>query len=466
MKPEELPAGVTMAELLQLAMNSSSHAVAEATAHHMPAQLESDVVRRLLVTAATRRHHGAVQHLTHLAVVAQQLDAATIASTLQELVAAASHQTSQSERLLSIKRLCELDAAAQLGSDAVAQLLLVALQARAGVRCINSLISLAAAAQMSSSQLAELLQAAARHHRLYEPTTSTCVLCSLPAAKEMSSEQVAAVLLTALQHRSTACARVVSEHIPAVARLTGDMLVPLMLADNGQGFAERLLTRSEQLVMVLHAAVQHASARCLNKVCWHRLPAAQALSSVQVVELLNAAVDDDEADCLCELCSVVAGVELASDQVVAVVKVAIAKHRPECLEHLCRLQAVCNLSSGTVVGLLQFSARCGSAACLEVLCGLPAAEILGSADVLDAMVAATQAEDDLGRTNCMLHLCLLRAASCLNSMQLEQLLAKAVGIDSEGCTELLRQLAAAAAELGGAAIARLVSAAEKQGAGG
>jgi hypothetical protein len=239
MQPEQLPAGVTMAELLQLAMNSSSHAVAEAAADHLPAQLEPEAVRRLLVTAATRRHDGAVQHLAALAVVAQQLDTATIVSTLQELVAAASQQTHQSERLLCIERVCALPAAAQLGSDAVAQLLLVALEARADVQCIHSLSSLAAAVQLSSNQLTELLQAAAQFRK------KKCAreLCNLPAAEEMSSEQVAAVLLTALQHGSRKCALAMLDHIPAVARLTGDMLVPLMLADTevSTGCMERLL---------------------------------------------------------------------------------------------------------------------------------------------------------------------------------------------------------------------------------
>jgi hypothetical protein len=351
-QPEQLPAGVTLAELLQLAMNSSSHAVAAAAAQHVPAQLEPEAVRWLLVTAATRRHDMAVQHL-----------------------------------------------------------------------------------------------------------------CSLPAAKEMSSEQVAAVLLTALQHGSTACALIVIEDIPAVALLTADMKVPLLLADEGQGCAKRLLTSSEQLVEVLQAAVQHGSVGCIYCIRMHPLPAAQALSNVQVVELLNAAVNDDKPDCLFELCGLVGGVELASKQVLPAVKVAITNQRAGCLEHLCRLRAVHDLSRVLVAGLLQFSARCGSAACLQLLCRLPAAECLDSTDVWEAMVAATQAEDDLGKTDCMLHLCLLPAASCLTSMQLEQLLAKAVGIGSVGCTELLCQLAAAAG-LGGAAIARLVLAAEKQGAGG
>jgi hypothetical protein len=281
MQPEQLPAGVTMAELLQLAMNSSSHAVAEAAAYYVPAQLEPAVVRGLLVTAATRQHVSAVHIMTLLEVVKQHADAPTLHRALQELIAPhsvhflwqsvrvslweymaqASNLRSNDQRVLCIMAVCALPAAAQLGSDVVMQLLLVALQAQADDQCICSLRRVTAAAQINSIQLTEILQAAVQLRRV----ECTRMLCSLPAAEEMSSEQVAAVLLTALQQDSTACAHAILKQFPSVVHLKADMLAPLLLAAAG-----------------------HRNTTCMERLC--SLPGRDGIGPAAVVSLLQAAV--------------------------------------------------------------------------------------------------------------------------------------------------------------------------------
>jgi hypothetical protein len=199
MQHKQLPEGVTIAALLQLAMNGSSHATAETAVHYnMPAQLEPAVVRQLLVTAATRQHDSAVQKMASLEVVKQHVDAPALHRTLQELLVRQrapvrwhlifGHVSNVSQlrntSQLSIEAVCALPAAAQLGSDAVAQLLLVSLQEHAADQCFHSFSTLTAAAQINSTQLTEILQAAVQFRRL----ECTRMLSGLPAAEEMTSE--------------------------------------------------------------------------------------------------------------------------------------------------------------------------------------------------------------------------------------------------------------------------------------
>jgi hypothetical protein len=83
---KEAPAGAAVADLLQLAMNSSSHTAAEAAAHHIPAELKPEVARKLLTTVALRKHVSAVQHMAGLAVMQQHVDATALQCCLQQLI--------------------------------------------------------------------------------------------------------------------------------------------------------------------------------------------------------------------------------------------------------------------------------------------------------------------------------------------------------------------------------------------
>jgi hypothetical protein len=598
----QLPAG-ELAALLQLAMNGSSHETAQAAAHYISAQLEPEVVRGLLVTAATRQHGSAVLIMTHREVVKQHVDAPTLQRALQELIVPQHgpvlwqfmpgflglREPISQARLLCINAACALPAAAQLGSDAVTQLLLVALQANADDQCIQSLRMLTAASQINSDQLIEVLQAAVH----FRSVQCTRMLCSLPAAQWSSSEQVAAVLLTALQQDSSKCAHAILQHLPASLRLAYDMLAPLLLAVVQAGAYDcfKLLTQapamasitnedamqllrgvfqapswqyrsldaalivvdvyrlatprlnsaqltellvaaasielrgsgmendeddddydedddgddddddendgggddggdddrvesyeaavtvlcagcadlkdgkrlsSEQWFAVLLTAAQHANDSCIRCIRMRPVLATQlhsTLSSEQVAQLLDAAVENDSADCLFHLCLLVVEVELTCDQVVPALMVAVENDQIECLVQLCKLQAVCDLNRGSVAWLLYRSARYGSADCLELLCWLPAAEQLSTTDVVDCMTAAAQLESAIDSADCMRHLCVLPAARGLSRVQVTMVMEAAAESGSEGCTELLRQLSAAG-ELGG--IALLLWAAEQE----
>jgi hypothetical protein len=91
------------ADLLQLALNCSSTTTAAvvgylpitaaSVASSLPELLEPDVARRLLVTAATRRHVAAVQQMTHqqLGYMKQHVDAATLEAVLIQLMPCVAH---------------------------------------------------------------------------------------------------------------------------------------------------------------------------------------------------------------------------------------------------------------------------------------------------------------------------------------------------------------------------------------
>jgi hypothetical protein len=76
-KDTPLPAD-DAADLLQLALNCTSHAPATAAVDRLPSQLEPDSARRLAVTAAARGHRVfAGVDLKKLPAVCQHIDAAT-----------------------------------------------------------------------------------------------------------------------------------------------------------------------------------------------------------------------------------------------------------------------------------------------------------------------------------------------------------------------------------------------------
>jgi hypothetical protein len=102
--------------VLQLAMNCRKSSTAAAAARRMPELLEPDVPRRLLVTAARRQHTAAMCRMVPLHAMLQHLDAATLEAMLRQLLR---HDA-------RIRTLCQLPVAAELSTDTVTQLLLVA----------------------------------------------------------------------------------------------------------------------------------------------------------------------------------------------------------------------------------------------------------------------------------------------------------------------------------------------------
>jgi hypothetical protein len=139
----------------------------------MPELLEPDVARRLLVTAATRQHTEAVQHMVQLAYLQQNIDAATLEAML---VALLKHNACRSA-------LVQLPAADQLGSEAVIRLLQAAMQHADNPQLLLYLINgLPAAQRLSSEHGFQLLQAAVQHGNIWTAPYN------LPAAQQLSNE--------------------------------------------------------------------------------------------------------------------------------------------------------------------------------------------------------------------------------------------------------------------------------------
>jgi hypothetical protein len=242
---EEAPAGAAVAGLLQLAMNNSIHAAAEAAAYHIPAQLQLEVVHKLLTTAALRQHVSAVQHMAGLAVMRQHADAAALQSCLQELLAplsllyggsiwhdyfpysngtAPQHKYNQLQRSVCVRAACTMPAAALLGTDAVLQLLLAAVPARAHMKVISKLCRLPAARQLSSDQALQILDVAIK----LQWTSCTFALCSwLPAANHLEAHLLAQLFRTAVDFHSKHCVELLCR-LPGARQISSDVLLQLL----------------------------------------------------------------------------------------------------------------------------------------------------------------------------------------------------------------------------------------------
>jgi hypothetical protein len=340
--PDEAPAGAAVAGLLQLAMNSSSNTAAQAAAYHIPAQLEPAVARKLLTTAALRQHVSAVQHMAGLAVVQQHIDATALQSCLQELLAPSSLQDAHSawrnylwastvasqykeeriQRSICVHAACAMPAAALLGTDAVTQLLLASMQARAHMKVISRLCGLPAARQLSSDQAVQILDLAIK----MEWTSCTAMLCSwLPPAQQLDANVLVQLMRTALCYHSKSCVALLC-HLPRAQQISSDMLMQLLMAalehDSGcirvllalpaaagisrQHAKELLLLAYEQHVPI-HQPWPYCAARHLAE-----LPAVQQFGTNEVLQLMLAATTHRLSYGFTQLCKLPAAQQLSS----------------------------------------------------------------------------------------------------------------------------------------------------------
>jgi hypothetical protein len=232
--------------LLQLAVNCSDPDTAaaaaaripvtvEAAARRLPALLQPEVARKLLITAATRQHIAALQHLATLAVMREHMDAATLEDVLRQLLKGFDH-----ERFDCFGILCKAPEAAQLNSEAVQLLLLTAVH---------------------ESSCAAVLW-----------------LCRLPAARQLSSGQVECLIQTCIE-KCTAFDRIAAFTDPSIsARFVehlGELPGGMQLSSNA-------------LVRLLHAAIRDGDGYQYTKTL-SNLPAAAGISSSAVTSLLRAA---------------------------------------------------------------------------------------------------------------------------------------------------------------------------------
>jgi hypothetical protein len=203
-------------------------AEAAAAALKFPAAHVPDVARKLLLTAATRGHAAAVQTLASCTIVQQHLDARTVEVVLEQLfkgfyfwflrmcevplasqldsaaVARLLQAALQHGRQLCASRLLEFPAAQRFSVDMVAQLLHSLLECRTATANLHRLAPqvcrLQAAQQLSSSVVEQLLLAAIELDNDSACYSCTKALCGLTAARQLGSDSVARLLDAAVKH--------------------------------------------------------------------------------------------------------------------------------------------------------------------------------------------------------------------------------------------------------------------------
>jgi hypothetical protein len=479
-------AAASAAGLLQLAMNSSSNAAAEAAAHHIPGQLDPEVACKLLTTAALRQHVSAVQHMAGLAVMQQHADAAVLQALLQELIApaslpyadsvwdshhlpkglpAAQQQHSSLQRSLCIHAICAMPAAGRLGSDAVAQLLLAAVRSRAQIICIGRLRRLPAVRQFSSDQIVELLEAA------IEQNWASCTeqLCKLPAAHQLSADMLVQLLQTAIEKDSRECAQTLC-CLPAAQDVSSSMLVQLLRAavkcSSGcfcylyeLPAADDISKKHAMQLFSLSFQAKNSSATD----CLIDLPAMALCEPQDVLQLMLAAAEHRFGDGLSMLCGLSIADHLSSSDL-AEVLVLIAMQQgfaPDCLRNAGDLQALpaaSQLTSEQMAQILAAAVQLDNFACLQALCGWQAAMILDNLQIMPLLAAALQ----LGHDDCASFLCSkLTMWTDVGTAHVMQLLMAAVQHGCSGCFKELCGLRASVSKLDAEHLSPLLEAAVK-----
>jgi hypothetical protein len=205
---------------------------AAAVAVKFPAAHVPDVARKLLLTAANRGRTAAVRRLLQSKPVLQHVDAATMEIMLADFikgtdpdgfklvckvpaaiqldsaaVARLLQAALQQSRLGFTELLLAFPATQQFGADMVVQLLHSLFKSITAQpdRITAKLCMLQAAQQLSSSVVEQLLLAAIERNGGSSCDTCTEALCGLPAARQLGSDSVARLLVAADAHRSMSC---------------------------------------------------------------------------------------------------------------------------------------------------------------------------------------------------------------------------------------------------------------------
>jgi hypothetical protein len=414
--------------LLQLAFNCSDPQTAAAAVGHLPVTaaatardipelLEPEAPRRWLLTAATRQHTAAVEQMVQLGYLRQLVDATVLEAMLRRLLM---HHNSVD----CSTALLRLPAAKQLSSNAVLQLLYIAVTDKelAGGYFTHLMCQLPGAQQLDRQAVLQLLQAAVQHD------SEVSYLMQLPAAQLIDGEAVMQLLHSAMRLGSFVPHELCTWS--AADQLSADQAMQLLQAAVQDGrFPDTvsLVTlqgakdlSSEQLLQLLERAVQNSSDECTDALC--TLPAVEQLSSKAVQGLLLAAVKLD----------------VASWSNVFIIKTL---HNLTAASNLSEvhaaqlLDAAVNNSCGPLYGTEEEYAQ----VLCSTLCGMPAAQKLGRQQALQVLTSAVQR----GSVGCVKELCKLPAAKQLFKKEVLQLLwAAEQGGSAQGMayTAVLRRL--------------------------
>jgi hypothetical protein len=181
-----LPAA-DVADLLQLVVNSwrtnielhSSNAAADATLRYIPRQLTPTAARRLLLTAAVRRHDGGdfTRRVAAVPAVKQHIDAPTLSAVLRLLLLEAGALHIVSELLLDQQAVMQ-----QMSGQPLVELVHAALASRVP-GAAWPFFRLPEVRQLGLTAVLELLSAAVTIVPVWALTVcALCVACLLPSS--------------------------------------------------------------------------------------------------------------------------------------------------------------------------------------------------------------------------------------------------------------------------------------------
>jgi hypothetical protein len=463
-------------------MNCSSNVAALSAARSLPADLEQQLIRRLLTTAAKRQHETAMSCMLESRSVQQHMDTPTLEVLLRLLAASHSknmvwglrsawdHLRPAAEGLSSdvvlqllqtaalhgryvyAHLLLQLPVAQQFSNDTMMQLLQNAIdqgagdsQAKAGH--IRELFNMAAADQ-PAGRVVQLLHVMLRggYSSFAEPW------CWVPAVEQMSAGEVLQLLLEAFA--CDAADRIAPVLIyKAAGQISHDAMLKLLQAAVEQrkhGCMRQLLklnlaqvpnmTLAEQLnadnlLLLLHAAAECGADDCMKALM--QLPAAERLNSEQLAGVLKVCVEPSaavtgSADCVEVLSSTQQVQQLSSNAVMPLLLAAVQHDNTDMTRHIRRLPGALQLSSTTVAQLLHVAVQRGSAGCTYQLCQLPGARKIDEAAVGELL------QVQHGNADCIEKLRSLPAACKLSSesqSEFQQLLQGAADSGSAECDQ-------------------------------
>jgi hypothetical protein len=225
--------------------------------------------------------------------------------------------------------------AERLSSKMLLQSLQAVVEAGRG-ECAAELCGVRAARQFGSGAVAQLLQAAA------DPM---CIasLCQLPAAQELSCEAVAELLATVVKEE---------ERGPYEEPLQALIYSPISM---GYIWRSHRVRRGSSMLVF-------------------ELPAAKALCSATVVQLLHAAAEHGSTACTTALCNLPGAGQISRAAVARLLRTSLQFGHHECTQQMCMLPAAQSFSREQVLEVFEMAAQHECDATIRILCKeLPAA---------------------------------------------------------------------------------------------
>jgi hypothetical protein len=343
-------------------------------------------VSRLVVTAVTRQHTGAVHHMASTPALLQEVDTRAHQSVILHLI-----KERDSFSLTWLLGSHESSIAHQLSAEATVQLL----QAAVEYKCdVEPLCAVPAAQQLRSDDVLQLLQAAVAK----DTTSMTGRLLQLPAARQFDGDMWAQLLETAIR-KGTSVNRLKLLRMQPVHQLSPSSVTHLLEVaiehDDEMTWTRLFRFELAQLLSLssLERLVAAAEQRGPDSYTWmlFRAPAAAQFTATKVAALILSAAERGKDYWAAALCELPAAQQITADTVAKLVLTTIKHGSKECA-WMRSLPAFKQMGSNAVFELLQAAVSKGPAAAryIAVICELSAAKQLSSESLQQLLLAANE----------------------------------------------------------------------------